>query len=195
MIQKAERIIEAYQKVKPAGCGVIAMDGRAAAGKTTLAEELAVTLGGAVVHMDDFFLPGELRTPERLAAPGGNVHAERFAEEVLPYLRRGEAFRYRRFDCHRMDYNGWVEIPTVPVIIVEGAYSQHPRFGGYADLTVFCDIAPEEQKRRICSPLTGVTSDSWDTPAGHRVYDACRGFSVSWVCRDSGASSASSTSC
>ena len=149
MIQKAERIIEAYQKVKPAGCGVIAMDGRAAAGKTTLAEELAVTLGGAVVHMDDFFLPGELRTPERLAAPGGNVHAERFAEEVLPYLRRGEAFRYRRFDCHRMDYNGWVEIPTVPVIIVEGAYSQHPRFGGYADLTVFCDIAPEEQKRRI----------------------------------------------
>lgn len=47
----------------------------------------------------------------------------------------------------------------------------------------------------ICSPLTGVTSDSWDTPAGHRVYDACRGFSVSWVCRDSGASSASSTSC
>lgn len=133
MIQKAERIVEAYQKVKPAGCGVIAMDGRAAAGKTTLAEELAVTLGGAVVHMDDFFLPGELRTPERLAAPGGNVHAERFAEEVLPYLRRGEAFRYRRFDCHRMDYNGWTEIPPVPVIIVEGAYSQHPRFGGYAD--------------------------------------------------------------
>ena len=131
MIQKAERIIEAYQKVKPAGCGVIAMDGRAAAGKTTLAEELAVTLGGAVVHMDDFFLPGELRTPERLTAPGGNVHAERFAEEVLPFLRRGEAFRYRRFDCHRMDYNGWVEIPPVPVIIVEGAYSQHPRFGGY----------------------------------------------------------------
>lgn len=149
MIQKAERIIEAYQKVKPAGCGVIAMDGRAAAGKTTLAEELAVTLGGAVVHMDDFFLPGELRTPERLAAPGGNVHAERFAEEVLPFLRRGAAFRYRRFDCHRMDYNGWVEIPTVPVIIVEGAYSQHPQFGHYADLTAFCDITPEEQKRRI----------------------------------------------
>lgn len=47
----------------------------------------------------------------------------------------------------------------------------------------------------IRSPLTGVTSDSWDTPAGHRVYDACRGFSVSWVCWGSGASSASSTSC
>lgn len=53
----------------------------------------------------------------------------------------------------------------------------------------------QKQRVAICSPLTGVTSDSWDTPAGHRVYDACRGFSVSWVCRDSGASSASSTSC
>ena len=56
------------------------------------------------------------------------------------------------------------------------------------------DVA-KKQLDDFCSPLTGVTSDSWDTPAGHRVYDACRGFSVSWVCRDSGASSASSTSC
>ena len=47
----------------------------------------------------------------------------------------------------------------------------------------------------VRSPLTGVTSDSWDTPAGHRVYDACRGFSVSWVCRGSGAPIVSSTSC
>ena len=56
------------------------------------------------------------------------------------------------------------------------------------------DVA-KKQLDDFCSPLTGVTSDSWDTPAGHRVYDACRGFSVSWVCWGSGASSASSTSC
>ena len=31
--------------------------------------------------------------------------------------------------------------------------------------------------------------------AGHRIYDACRGSSVSWVCRGSGASIVSSTSC
>ena len=58
-----------------------------------------------------------------------------------------------------------------------------------------CDVYDEEtekKKAELCSPFTGVTSDSWDTPAGHRVYDACRGFSVSW---GSGASSASSTSC
>lgn len=97
-------IITAYEKLKPAGAGVIAIDGRAASGKTTLAAALAAETGGAVVHMDDFFLPAELRTPQRLAAPGGNVHAERFAEEVLPFLRQGRPFCYRRFDCRVMDY-------------------------------------------------------------------------------------------
>jgi thymidylate kinase len=33
--------------------------------------------------------------------------------------------------------------------IVEGSYSHHPRFGEYADLTVFCDVEAEEQMRRI----------------------------------------------
>ena len=58
-------------------------------------------------------------------------------------------------------------------------------------------LRPCGHKKRapLCSPLTGVTSNSWDTPAGHRIYDACRGSSVSWVCRGSGASIVSSTSC
>ena len=62
----------------------------------------------------------------------------------------------------------------------------------------FSIYAYQELKKQldgICSPLTGVTSNSWDTPAGHRIYDACRGSSVSWVCRGSGASIVSSTSC
>ena len=58
-------------------------------------------------------------------------------------------FCYRRFDCHVMDYGNPAEIPAAPVIIVEGAYSLHPQFGRYADLTVFCDITPQEQQCRI----------------------------------------------
>lgn len=62
---------------------VIAIDGPCAAGKSTLAKKLAEEIDGQVVHMDDFFLPGRLRTPARLREPGGNVHYERFQEEVL----------------------------------------------------------------------------------------------------------------
>ena len=35
----------------------------------------------------------------------------------------------------------------------------------------------------FCSPLTGVTTNSGDTPTGYRVYDACRGSSVFRGCR------------
>ena len=43
-------------RVLPTGMRIIAIDGRCAAGKTTLAARLAKELGGDVIHMDDFFL-------------------------------------------------------------------------------------------------------------------------------------------
>lgn len=128
---------------------VIAIDGRAASGKTTRAELLSAVLGAPVIHMDDFFLPPALRTEERLAQPGGNVHHERFAAEVLPHLASGEAFTYRVFDCGRMAFHGLREIPAAPIRIVEGSYAHHPALGQYADLTVFTDITPEMQMARI----------------------------------------------
>ena len=128
---------------------IIAIDGRAASGKSTLAEQLSKLLGADVIHMDDFFLPTELRSEERLTEPGGNVHYERFCEEVLPYLNSPEVFSYRIFDCSRMDYNGESTVRNTPIRIVEGSYSHHPKFGKYADLFVFSDVDAVEQMRRI----------------------------------------------
>lgn len=128
---------------------VIAIDGRAASGKTTKAMLLSAALDAPVIHMDDFFLPPALRTEERLAQPGGNVHYERFAEEVLPHLTSGEAFVYRVFDCSRMDFHGLREIPAAPVRIVEGSYAHHPALGDYADLRVFTSVDEAEQMARI----------------------------------------------
>lgn len=135
--------------VAPSHPFIIAIDGRAASGKSTLAEQLSKLLDADVVHMDDFFLPPALRTEERLAEPGGNVHYERFCEEVLPYLESSAAFSYRIFDCSKMDYSGERIIENKPILIVEGSYSHHPKFGGYADLFVFSDVDAEEQLRRI----------------------------------------------
>ena len=131
------------------GVRVIAVDGRAASGKTTLARQLALILNADTVHMDDFFLPVELRTEKRYAEPGGNVHYERFIAEVLPRLKDGRPFAYRRFDCSMMAYGDNAEIGGESWRIVEGAYSLHPKFGNYADLKVFYDIDPAEQMRRI----------------------------------------------
>ena len=112
-------------RVLPTGMRIIAIDGRCAAGKTTLAARLAKELGGDVIHMDDFFLPPALRTQERRSEPGGNVHYERFLTEVIPKLASGQAFSYQRFDCSRM----------AP--------------GDYMDRKVFLDIDHETQTERI----------------------------------------------
>ena len=52
---------------------IVAIDGNCTAGKTSLAGRLAELYDCNVIHMDDFFLRPEQRTPERYAEVGGNV--------------------------------------------------------------------------------------------------------------------------
>ncbi|MBQ4557390.1 MAG: hypothetical protein IJA60_07080 [Clostridia bacterium] len=142
-------LVKAAKLPEKDGARVISIDGRAASGKTTAAKMLSKVLGAAVLHMDDFFLPPEMRSCDRFAQPGGNVHYERFAKEVLPALSECESFSYSIFDCGIMDFAGSRVVENLPWRIVEGAYSCHKAFGDYADLKVFFDIDAEEQMRRI----------------------------------------------
>lgn len=128
---------------------IIAIDGRCAAGKTTLAAWLAERLDGDVIHMDDFFLPIELRTMERREEPGGNVHYERFRAEVLRGLKERVPFSYQRFDCSRMELGRLIPVKNKGIVIVEGAYSCHPVLGDYMDRKVFMDIDRKLQEERI----------------------------------------------
>ncbi len=129
---------------------VLAIEGGAGSGKTTLAETLAGLYPGATVfHADDFFPRPEQRTAERLAQPGGNLDRERLEEEILRPLRRGETVTYRPFDCGAMTLKAPVTVCPGPLNIVEGSYSFHPALAAYYDLSVFLDITPEAQRRRI----------------------------------------------
>ncbi|MCI8799141.1 MAG: hypothetical protein HFH88_04915 [Lachnospiraceae bacterium] len=129
---------------------LIAVDGRCAAGKTTLAAALRERTGCQVIHMDDFFLRPGQRTEQRLQEPGGNVDYERFLEEVMLPLSRGEGFSYRAFDCRKMELADAVRVEPRAVTVVEGSYSCHPALWDYYSLHVFLDIDKEEQFRRIC---------------------------------------------
>ena len=143
------RIIPVLMEIRLRNAKVIAIDGDAASGKTTMAEALSFVLGAGQVPLDDFFLPPALRTAERLSEPGGNVHYERFACEVLPYLRDRKEFSYSVFDCSVMDINGRRAVDASSCVIVEGSYSHHPYFGSYADLKVFSQVDAETQMERI----------------------------------------------
>ena len=129
---------------------MVAIDGRCGSGKTTLATALAERIKAPVVHADDFFLRPEQRTAERLSEVGGNLDRERFAAEVLPSLIRGEDITYRPFDCSTRSLLPPVTVEATRLTVVEGAYSLHPAFGGYCDLSVYLDISPDRQRERIC---------------------------------------------
>ena len=156
---------------------VLAIDGRAAAGKTTSAAILAEITGAEVIHMDDFFLPGKLRTEKRISEPGGNVHYERFLAEVIPHLLNGDAFDYQMFDCAEMRFGDTRYIRKAPWRIVEGSYSCHPNFKKYYTFSVFCDIAPEDQIQRILrrdgSEIASVFSSRW-IPMEELYFDVYR---------------------
>ena len=106
---------------KPAdGPLLVALDGRCAAGKTTIAAQMARQYGWGVVHLDDFFLQPIQRTPQRMAEPGGNLDRERLIAEVLEPLRAGQQGSYRLFDCRTMALApGTVPLPHTPIILLE----------------------------------------------------------------------------
>ncbi|MBR3869535.1 MAG: hypothetical protein IKM66_09505 [Clostridia bacterium] len=127
----------------------VAIEGGSGSGKTTLGRMLSDIYDCTVFHMDDFFLRPEQRTPERFAEPGGNVDRERFLSEVLQPLSIGEPFSYRKFDCSSMSLGESVTVMPKKLIVTEGAYSMHPELASYYDFSVFLDISPELQKKRI----------------------------------------------
>ena len=127
----------------------IAIDGMSASGKSTLAALLAQVYGAPVIHMDDFFLQPHQRTPERYATPGENVDHERFAQEVLEPLARGEAFAYRPFLCQSFTFGEPVRVEPARLTVVEGSYSLHPALESAYDLRVLLRLDPQMQSERI----------------------------------------------
>ena len=128
---------------------VVAIEGGSASGKSTLAEMLSEIYGCSLIHMDDFFLRPEQRSEQRLSEIGGNIDRERFEEEVALPLTRGEKVSFRRFDCRTQTLGEPIEIAPKPLTVVEGVYSMHPYLSRYYDLSLFLDIDPELQKKRI----------------------------------------------
>ncbi|MBQ2842404.1 MAG: uridine kinase [Clostridia bacterium] len=146
-MKKLLNIIKEILSSKPSA--IIAVDGMCASGKTTLASLLAKEFGMQVIHMDDFFLPYDMRTPERLSLPGGNIHYERFVEEVINPIKIGKNCEYRVFSCSEGNFTATKSIITSKPIIIEGAYSMHPEIPDIYDLKIFSEISPETQLIRI----------------------------------------------
>jgi len=131
---------------------IVAIDGNAAAGKSTLAAALNDIYSCNVIPMDHFFLRPEQRTPERLSEPGGNIDYDSFIDHIITPLRTRESFTYYPYDC-KLDKPGEpITVNPKKLTVIEGVYSMHPLFFGnfsLYDITVFLSIDKKEQRRRL----------------------------------------------
>lgn len=130
-------------------CVLIGIDGPCASGKTTLASRIADETGAQVIHADDFFLPVEMRTWQRLSQAGGNIHYERFAQEVASGIASGKAFEYGIYNCAHGQITEKHTVIPEGIIVVEGAYSLHPKMGIDWDLRVFVEAPIDVRLDRI----------------------------------------------
>jgi broad specificity phosphatase PhoE/uridine kinase len=131
---------------------VVALDGKATAGKTRLAADLFDRYRASVIHTDDFFLPRTKENfldgaPRRPLAPP--IDIDRFIGQVARPLKEGYASTYDVFSGIRQAFIAENTIAPSGLVIVEGAYSLLPEFGRYYDLSCAVTIDKSEQERRI----------------------------------------------
>ena len=134
------------------GLALIALDGMAASGKTTLASALYAAIPGCcVVHMDDFFLPQQKRTREHYARTLAWADVQRVRDEILAPLSLGEDAVYRPYVHHpEPRFLDPVRIPKdVRAVIVEGAYSLNPALYAFYDLRLLMTVSAQTQQSRI----------------------------------------------
>lgn len=105
---------------------LVAIDGPCAAGKTTLAAQLAACYECNVFHTDDFYLRPEQKTPQRFAQAGGNMDRERLATEVLDRCGGAKPFFIGPTPVKRRRFPTVLPYHSRRLNIIEGSYSLHP---------------------------------------------------------------------
>lgn len=126
---------------------VIAIDGKSGSGKSTLGKKLNEYYKGNLIHMDDYFLPVNLRSKERMEEIGGNVNYEKFYNDIILNLKQD--LISEPYSCHEGNFKEKRIIKHNKVTIIEGSYSLHPYFKKYYDISIGIDITYHDQLERL----------------------------------------------
>jgi uridine kinase len=162
MIQSLAEVIESISLAHPTR---VAIDGRSAAGKTTLADRLARAIqvnGREVVRasIDDFHRTDHRDrsrragwTPQSYYDEGYDYQA--FREMMLDPLGPGKGHRCRTtfYDSlnDRPFPESWVTVGDRAIAIIDGVFLLRPEYAGLWDFTIWLDIDMETMVQRACA--------------------------------------------
>lgn len=133
----AEAVAAAVAVTRPGRTTFIGVDGRAGAGKTTLADRIAAAVGGTVVHVDDFAGP---HVPE--------WDWPRLQEQVVDPLLAARPGRYQRWEWNRDEPAEWHDVPTGVPVIIEGVSCTRSELSVPWTLQIWVDAPRETRLRR-----------------------------------------------
>jgi uridine kinase len=149
----AETLVSAIRRVGRPEPILVAVDGRSAAGKSTLAAEVAGRIAASVIDGDDFYAGGSEAVWDAMSAAEMAAHCIdwRRQRSVLETLARGEEARWHAYDWDAGD-GRLMEQPTIcppsPTVILEGAYSARPELADLFHLRVLYDAPTGLRHRR-----------------------------------------------
>lgn len=148
-----ERLLGAI-RAAPARCGrtaVVAIDGRAGAGKSTLAASLAAELAVPVVELDALY--------------GGWDGLEHgialLAEEVLAPLAASGRAAVPRYDWHAGAWREPEPLASPALLLVEGVGAGSLRAAPYVSLLVWLELDADERLRRALARDGRTLSEHW----------------------------------
>lgn len=131
---------------------IVALDGKSGTGKSTLAREIAKSVGGIEIETDDFWAGGtdeewDARNPKEKSELA--IDWRRLRAEVLEPLLAGQPATYYPFDFKKG--HGLSEQPITKgpsqVIVLDGAYSSRPELEDILDLKVLVETSDDDKRR------------------------------------------------
>lgn len=138
---------------------IVGIDGKDASGKTTFANNLAITLQKLTdrkiirVSLDDFFHPRANRSHQADQAKGcyeDTFNIEGIITYLLAPLKKNGRYTQKIFDYESDSHIEVVvsQAPADAIVVIDGVFLQRPEFRDFWDYTVLLEVSDEMAIKR-----------------------------------------------
>jgi uridine kinase len=131
---------------------LVAVDGPAGSGKTTLGAAVAELTGAQIVHMDDL-----MEGWGDMAGTGDQLRS------IVEPLAGGTAGSYRHYNWHEGRFDRTVPVPPAHWLVVEGVGAGNPVIAGNVTVLVWVEVDEELRLRRGLERDGVAMEDHWRT--------------------------------